>query len=408
MRTALLLLLFSITSIGFSQTFRETIESKKLGEAREFNVVLPPGYEQNIDKKYPVLVILDGEYLASPFTGILKYGAYWDDLPEMIVVSVFQNGDKRFQDSEFDEAGLPSGTGANFFEFIGFELLPYVEGKYRTQPFRIIAGHDTTAGFLNFYLYKDNPIFNGYISLAPEFAPDMEKRVADRLAVITKPIFYYQASGEGDLKELQERAAILDQNINAIPDKSFKYRSDIIKGASHYSLVAQAIPQALYFIFDGYQPISMVEFQEKILKLDSGYAQYLIDKYKNLEEKLGLKIQPRLTDFKAIEAAIIKNKAYPELQELSKYAEKQYPKTTLSIYHQALYYEKMGEYKKAVKEYKRAFSREPIRELTKDFMLSRAESLKDKEDDSKVEEYAEPLPEEGTTEDGSEKKEGEE
>ena len=96
MRTALLFLLFSITSIGFSQTFRETIESKKLGEAREFNVVLPAGYEQNVDKKYPVLVILDGEYLASPFTGILKYGAYWDDLPEMIVVSVFQNGDKRF------------------------------------------------------------------------------------------------------------------------------------------------------------------------------------------------------------------------------------------------------------------------------------------------------------------------
>jgi predicted alpha/beta superfamily hydrolase len=407
MRTVLLFLLSFITSVGFSQTFRETLNSKKLGEEREFNVVLPSGYEQNVDKKYPILVVLDGDYLASPFTGTLKYSSYWDDLPEMIVVSVMQNGDKRFQDSEYDEAGLPSGTGANFFEFIGFELLPYVEGKYRTQPFRIIAGHDTTAGFLNFYLYKDNPIFNGYISLAPEFAPEMEKRVAERLAVITKPIFYYQASGESDLKDLLERAATLDQNVNAITNKNFKYRSDLIKGASHYSLVPQAIPQALYFIFDGYQPISMVEFQEKILKLDSGYTQYLIDKYKNLEEKLGIKLQPRLTDFKAIEAAIIKNKAYPELQELSKYAEKQYPKTTLSVYHQALYYEKMGEFKKAVKEYKKSFSREPIRELTKDFMLSRAESLKNKEDESKVEEYADPALEEGTTEEGTEKKEGE-
>lgn len=416
MRTALFLFLSLITNFGFSQTFLESIDSKKLGETREFKVTLPSGYEQNTEKKYPILVVLDGEYLSSSFTGILKYGAYWDDLPEMIVVSIHQNyGDQRFKDSEFDEAGLPAGTGANFFEFIGIELLPYVEKKYRTEPFRVIAGHDTTAGFLNFYLYKDNPIFNGYISLAPEMAPEMEKRISERLALITKPIFYYQASGEGDLAELREKIEALDRNIKLIPNKNFKYRYDEIPGASHYSLVPQAIPQALYFIFDGYQPISMVEFQDKIVKLDKGYAQYLIDKYTNLEEKLGLKVQPRLTDFKAIEAAIMKNKAYPELQELSKYAEKQYPKTTLSVYHQALYYEKMGEFKKAVKEYKKAFMKEGIRELTKDYMLTRAEDLKNKEDESKVEEYAEPEVQydengnviEPTTEEG-EKKEGEE
>ena len=182
-----------------------------------------------------------------------------------------------------------------------------------------------------------------------------------------------------------------------------KFVSEEIIGTTHYSVVANAIPSALYFMFDGYAPISMVEFQTKIVKLDKGYTQYLIDKYTNLQEKLGIDIKPRLTDFKAIEAAILKNKAYPELQELSKYAEKNYPKTTLSVYHQALYYEKMGEFKKATKEYKKAFTKEEIRELTKDFMISRSEDLKNKQDESKVEEYAEPLPvEEG------EKKEGEE
>ena len=47
-----------------------------------------------------------------------------------------------------------------------------------------------------------------------------------------------------------------------------------------------------------------------------------------------------LTDFKAIEAAIMKNKAYNELLTLSDYAIKHYPKTTLGTYHEALYYEK--------------------------------------------------------------------
>lgn len=403
MRTAVFLFLSFLAQLGFSQAIPESINSKKLGEERTFTITLPANYESSPDKKYPTLLILDGEYLASPFQGILKYGNYWDDLPEMIVIAVNQNyGDKRFQDSEFDETGLPSGTGANFFEFIGFELLPYVEKKYRTQPFRIIAGHDTTAGFLNFYLYKDNPVFNAYISLAPEMAPEMEKRIAERLAILTKPIFYYQATGEGDLKELREKTAALDQNIKAIGKKSFKYQYDDFVGATHYSLVAQAIPQALYFIFDGYQPISMVEFQEKIVTLDKGYTQYLIDKYKNLEDNLGLKVQPRLTDFRAIEAAIMKNKAYPEFQELSKYAEKHYPKTTLSVYHQAMYYEKMGEFKKAIKEYQKAFTKTAIRELSKDFMLNKADALKGKKDESKVEEYVEPVVEEGS----EEKKEG--
>lgn len=404
MKTNLLLSFILVTSYGFSQRVTESVKSKKLNQVREFTVSLPANYEFDVDKKYPILVLLDGEYLLNPFEGTLKYGNNWDDLPEMIIVAIKQNYEKtRFKDSEYDENGFPSGNGANFFEFIGLELLPYIEGKYRTQPFRIIAGHDTTAGFLNFYLYKDNPVFNGYISLAPEMAPEMSQRVAERLALIKTPIFYYLATGDGDLKEINNTVATLDKNIEAIPNRAFNYQYTHFRDATHYSVVPQAIPQALYFIFSRYQAISMVEFQEKIVTLQKGYTQYLIDKYDNLEKQLGIKVKPRLSDFKAIEAAILKNKAYFELQELGKYADKQYPKTTLGTYHQALYYEKSGEFKKAIKEYQKGFTLAEVRELSKTFMLDKAESLKKKKDESTVEEYAEPVPEEGS----GEKKEGE-
>jgi hypothetical protein len=102
------------------------------------------------------------------------------------------------------------------------------------------------------------------------------------------------------LPEINEKAAELDANIKAIPNANFKYLNDSFKGASHYSLVAKAIPNALYFIFDGYQPISMVEFKDKILKLESGYADYLIKKYDELNSKLGLQIKPRLSDLKLL------------------------------------------------------------------------------------------------------------
>jgi len=380
MKIKLIVCFILLANTFFGQRITESIETKKIG-TRAFTVVTPPSYESSPEKKYPTLVLLHGEYLLDPFEGILKYGNYWDDLPEMIIIAIHQNnGDTRFKDSEFDDAGFPSGSGAQFFEFIGQELFPFLESKYRTLPFRVIAGHDTTAGFLNFYLYKDNPIFNGYISLAPEMAPEMESRVADRLSKLTKPVFYYQATGENDLVEINEKATELDTNIKAIPNQKFGYLNDTFKGASHYSLVIKAIPNALYFIFDGFQPISMLEFQNKILKLDSGYTDYLIKKYTDLNTKLGLQIKPRLSDFKAIEAAIMKNKAYPEFQTLAAYANKHYPKTILGTYHQAMYYEKTGNFKKALKEYQKAFTQEEIRELTKEFMLNKAEALKGKED----------------------------
>lgn len=340
MKSRIFLLFLLVSTSFFAQRIPESIKTKKIG-TRTFTVVTPPSYESSPAKKYPTLVLLDGEYLLDPFEGVLKYGSYWDDLPEMIIIAIDQNKDElRFDDSEFDREGFPSGSGAEFFEFIGQELYPYVESKYRTLPFRVIAGHDTTAGFLNFYLYKDTPIFNAYISLAPEMAPKMEIRVAERLAKLSKNIFYYQATGESDIPEINEAAIALDTNLKGIKNPTFKYQNDTFKNASHYSFVTKAIPNALYFIFEGFQPISIIEFQSKILKLDAGYTDYLIKKYDYLNTTLGLQIKPRLNDFTAIEAAIMKNKAYGEFQTLADYANKYYPKTTLGTYHQAMYFEK--------------------------------------------------------------------
>jgi hypothetical protein len=153
MKIKLIILLFLSNTLLFSQRIPESIDSQKLNSQRTFNVVLPASYERDLEKKYPVLYLLDGEYLLDPFIGNLNLGNYWDDLPEMIIVSINQNyGETRYEDSKFDANGIPTESGANFFEFIGLELLPFVEKKYRTQGFRIIAGHDVTAGLLNIYL----------------------------------------------------------------------------------------------------------------------------------------------------------------------------------------------------------------------------------------------------------------
>lgn len=364
--------------LAISQKISETFISTKLNENRKITIGLPASYEQNKNKQYPVLIVLDGEYLFDPFYGALNYGAYWDDLPETIIVAIDQNNnDERSFDSKYDDLNfLPSEKGAQFFEFIGIELLPYIEKRYRVAPFRIIAGQDTTAGFLNFYLYKDNPVFNAYISLSPELATEMENRVPENLAKIKKPVFYYQSSADGDLKGVLQSIKKLDENIKAIPaNPLFHYNYDHFKGASHYSAALYSIPSALYYIFDSYKPISMNEFTEKIAVLPSGYVKYLSDKYDGIQANLGYKIAVRITDFKAIEAAILKNKAYDELEELAQIADKNYPKSMLASYELGMMYEKKEDPKRAAKAYQKASQMEPIGDLTTDMMLNKFDEM---------------------------------
>ncbi|MBA4316838.1 MAG: histidine kinase [Flavobacterium sp.] len=375
MKLTLLLLLFSVTV--FSQKTMETFVSTKLGESREITIGLPATYEQNPTKKYPILVLLDGDYLFDPFFGALNYGAYWEDLPETIIIGISQNiNEERIDDSNYDDFnGVPAEKGARFFEFIGGELLPYIEKKYRVAPFRIIAGHDTTAGYLNFFLYKENPIFNAYISLSPELAPEMETRIPEKLAKLKQPIFYYQSSGEGDLKDAKEAIKTLDANIKMVTNPLINYKYDHFMGASHYSSVLYSIPNALYQFFDCYKPISMAEYLEKIAVLQNGYVKYLTDKYEGIEKTLGFKVPIRTTDFKAIEAAILKNKAYPELEKLSDIAKKAYPKSMLADYELGLMFEKMGDSKKAAKSYQKAAQLDEIGDLTKDLMFEKFDEM---------------------------------
>ena len=60
-----------ITTSFFAQRTEESIKTKKIG-TRTFTVITPPSYETNPEKKYPTLVLLDGEYLLDPFDGVLS------------------------------------------------------------------------------------------------------------------------------------------------------------------------------------------------------------------------------------------------------------------------------------------------------------------------------------------------
>lgn len=375
----LTLLLFSLFSINsFSQIKVETFNSLKLNEKRELTISLPASYEKNPTKRYPLFILLDGDYLLDPFLGTLTYGAYWDDIPEVIIVGINQNKkNEREKDCGVDAVtGMPEGKSIEFFDFIGLELVPYIEKQFRTTPFKIIAGHDITATFLNFYLYKDKPLFNAYISLSPELPVGMEDQIPEILASLKQPVFYYVSTADGDVKSMQQRIKLMDSRIKEIKNPELNYKFEYFKETSHFSLVLHSIPSAMYQIFGIAQPISTLEYDEKIVTLKEGYVDYLTKKYDVIENSFGIKKTMRINDIKAIEAAILYNKDYNELDALAILADKNYPKSMLGDYELATMFELKGDNPRAVRYYMSGFNKEEIADLTKEMMFTKAEELK--------------------------------
>lgn len=369
-------LLMSLATIGQSKIIYEEFSSNKLGETRQLKIQLPRDYEANTDKVYPIVVVLDANYLFEPVAGNADYFGYWEDMPESIIVGIMQ-GDSRYEDCDYDDTNfLPADKGADFFEFIGLELIPYIDATFRTAQFIIAVGHDFTANFINFYLFKDPPLFNGYISLSPDPAPLMDERLPQRIPEIKTKLFYYLATGTDDIKDLMENAERMHASLKPLESDTFSYFYDNFDGATHYSLVARAIPSAMEKIFSVYRPISKQEYTDVLLKMDTSIYQYLIDKYKTIEDLFGITNIIRVNDFIAVCKASEKQKQWESLRDIATLAKKQYPDTVLGDYYLARYYEETGDPKKAMRTFQGAFDKEEVDFITVDLMLDKADKIK--------------------------------
>ncbi|WP_340077164.1 alpha/beta hydrolase [Leptobacterium sp. I13] len=365
------------TFIGFSQVKQTPFNSYKLNEERPIQVYVPENY--NEEKSYPLIVVLDAEYLFDIVVSNTKFYSYWDEMPQAIVVGINQNYDNiRVKDCEYsDENGFPSGKGNDFFEFIGMELIPYLDEQYKLANFKVIVGHSLTSNFINYYLFKEKPLFDSYINLSPSLAPLMEEHIPERIATFQdKKFFYYLATAQEDLKENSERIYSLHQQMKTVDKPNIQYYFDDFKGATHISLASYAVPKALDQIFGIYKPISVTEYKEKILMLETPIYDYLEEKYNTIKTLFGIEKQVSLNDIMAIYAAIKQKEDMPSLERLAKLGKQQYPSTMLGYYFEAEYYEQVGEPKKAMRTYEKAFGMEEIDFLTKDMALDKIDAIK--------------------------------
>lgn len=118
------------------------IEGNLMGESaeRDVFVVLPPGYEDDPDKRYAVVYALHGywigaeQWMQEVHAPQTIEGAFAKGTPEMIVV--FPTSWNRYYGSMYSS----SRTTGNFEHFIAKDLVAYIDENYRTIPERESRG----------------------------------------------------------------------------------------------------------------------------------------------------------------------------------------------------------------------------------------------------------------------------
>lgn len=360
--------------IGFNlqaQAIYKTINSERLGEKRQLKIQLPRNYNPEEKRTYPLIIVLDGDYLFEPIAGNIDYQSYWEDIPDCIVVGINQAG-KRSGDMFYDEDNyFPTGSGAQFYEFITAELLPYIEDNYKASNFRIVFGHDLSANFINYYLFKSKPVFRAYVAFSPEFAPEMTNRLQQRLAILEQETFYYMATADADIKDLRASTLQADSIISTIENEKLFYKFDDFDDANHYALVGRGIPRALSEIFGLFKPINAKEYSEKVLTFEGSPYDYLIKKYEDIEYFYGFEKKLIENDIRAIAAACNKNDDLDSLEKLAKLVRKKFPDSMLSAYYLGMYYEKQGNLKKALLQYKAGLLLQPSQFVDKEIILEK-------------------------------------
>ncbi|MFK7846768.1 MAG: alpha/beta hydrolase-fold protein [Rhodothermales bacterium] len=261
--TATLLLLSTSSTLGQETALHigEQIEiaSAVLGETRDLLIHKPAGYGV-VDARFPVLYVLDGEWNFQKTVAIVDHLQASGRIPGLIVVGIpntMRNGrPARIQDlaPAMHHKNTP-GAATQFSSFISTEVIPHIDAAYKTQPYRMLAGHSLGGLFVVFNMLNNPDAFNVYIAMSPSLGRNNQQQVknADQLFDIPNPLnktLYLSIANEGGNTLLGTEAlvAVLEEKAPAELDWHFSRYDD----EDHVSLFHPAIYDALESIFDGW------------------------------------------------------------------------------------------------------------------------------------------------------------
>ncbi|KAB2838236.1 MAG: histidine kinase, partial [Melioribacteraceae bacterium] len=225
-------------------------------KSRDVIVWLPPGYEENIYERYPVLYMHDGQNIVDPKTS--TFGIDWqideaadslikqNKIHPIIIVGIYNTADRSSEYKNID-------SGFSYMDFVINKLKPLIDKTYRTKPDRenTANGGSSLAVLTSLMFVWEHPeIFSKAICMSPAFKISNIDYVSsvEKYSGESKNVKLYFYNGGITLEERLQPG--IDEMIKVLLSKGFELNKDLYfvkdKNAEHNeSSWAKKIPEAL-------------------------------------------------------------------------------------------------------------------------------------------------------------------
>ena len=204
---------------------------------RDLVVWLPPGYEAEKKRRYPVIYMQDGQNIFDPVTS--AFGVDWSidetadelirkkSIEPVIVVGIYNTSDRM---KEY----TPGEKGTAYMNFVVQTVKPFIDSTYRTLADRqhTIVGGSSAGGTISFMLVWEHPdVFSKAVCMSPAFKSLSSggwdyTRVVQSSRGPKKNIFIYLDNGALGLDSQLQPG--IDAMLTALKVKGYQAGKDFI------------------------------------------------------------------------------------------------------------------------------------------------------------------------------------
>lgn len=231
-------------------TIGETVTLEALGEARAVNIVLPLGYAEEPEKRWPVIYLLDGGQAQDLLmgAGLQRWNTIWGRSGNAILVGIETKNRQRellppTRDPAEQARWPTAGEGASFRAWIAGTVKPMIEARYRHDGTAFLVG-ESAAGHFVVETWAVTPgLFTGYAAISPSLQWDGEALSRKPLGDQKRPPIYLSLADEGGATE----SGML-RLLGMLPEGQPYCFSDRRKDLRHATSLHGLLPEALQYL----------------------------------------------------------------------------------------------------------------------------------------------------------------
>ena len=249
------------TALPSVRVLPEPLPMPGLNRSRTLRLCLPPSYDREPQRRYPVIYMHDGQNL---FDAATSYAGEWgvdetmarlaqDSGLEAIVVGIDNGAEKRNTEmAPYDHTELGKAEGAAYLDFIVKTVKPFVDAGWRTQPERehtALIGSSLGGLISHAALLWHGEVFGRYGLFSPSYwaAPQLFEATAKaRLPAGTVVHLYAGGKEGGSMADNTRRMhTVLARQL---PPRQLSL--SVVADAGHNEAAWRAeLPAALRFLF---------------------------------------------------------------------------------------------------------------------------------------------------------------